>query len=86
MGGTAYSYVYDIGSMENTGLFAGLAAKFTTLVDARNDISKSSNLQSNSDLLRIYDVWLKTGSPRAYGKLQRLGLNPSTNATSCSTH
>jgi hypothetical protein len=39
--------------MENTGLFTELAAKFATLVDVRNDISKSSNLQSNSDLLRI---------------------------------
>ena len=91
MGGTAYSYVHDIGATSNygrdqIGLFAELAEKFAALVEVLNEISECSNLHSNSDVLRIYEIWLKTGSDRAYDKLQRLGLNPSLNATSRATH
>ena len=28
------------------------------------------------DILRLYEIWLKTGSPRAYAILQRLGVAP----------
>ena len=91
MGGTAYSYVHDIGATSNCGrdqirLFAELAEKFSILVDVLNEVSECSNLHSNTDVLRIYEVWLKTGSNRAFDKLQRLGLNPSVNATSRATH
>lgn len=86
MGGTAYSYVHDISTTKKTGLYAELAEKFSALVDVLNEISECTNLQSNRDVLRIYEIWLKTGSHRAFDKLQRLGLNPSTNATSCATH
>ena len=86
MGGSAYSYVHDISLNGGTGLFAELAEKFGVLVDVLNEISERSNLQSNANVLRLYDVWLKTGSNRAYDKLQRLGLNPTLNATSVATH
>ena len=67
-------------------MFSELAEKFSALVEVLNEIGEGSNLQSNSDLLRIYEIWLKTGSDRAYDKLQRLGLNPSLNSTSLATH
>ena len=91
MGGTAYSCVHDIStthkmSREQTGMFAELAEKFSALVEALNEIGEGSNLHSNSDLLRIYEIWLKTGSDRAYDKLQRLSLNPSLKSTSLTTH
>ena len=91
MGGTAYSCVHDISSThkmgrEQAGMFAELAQKFSALVEVLNEIGEGSNLHSNSDLLRIYEIWLKTGSDRAYDKLQRLGLNPSLNSTSLATH
>ncbi len=86
MGGTAYSYVHDISPISKTGLFAELAEKFAALVDVLNEVSERSNLQSNTNVLRLYEVWLKTGSNRAYDKLQRLGLNPTPTATSVATH
>jgi hypothetical protein len=91
MGGTAYSCVHDISSThkmgrDQAGMFTELAEKFSSPVEALSEIGEGSNLHSNSDLLRSYDIWLKTGSDRAYDKLQRLGLNPSLNLTSLTTH
>jgi hypothetical protein len=28
-------------------------------------------------VLRLYEVWLKTGSPRAHGLLRQLGVSPA---------
>jgi hypothetical protein len=36
-------------------------------------------VHSDRDILRLYEIWLKTGSARCYGQLMRLGVDP-TNA------
>ena len=59
------------------GVFAELAAKFQRLVDALNDVSEMSWRSSDRDLLRLYEVWLKTGSPRAHALLREGGVNPA---------
>jgi hypothetical protein len=56
--------------------FAELAQKFQRLVDALNDVSEMSHTHTDSDVLRQYEIWLKTGSPRAHGILKRLGSSP----------
>ena len=91
MGGTAYSYVHDLAcahanSREEHSLFAELAENFAVLVDVLSEVGDCSNLSSNGDVLRLYEIWLRTGSSRAYDKLQRLGLHPSINITSRATH
>ena len=89
MGGTAYSCVHDLVTSRAAGrdsLFAELAENFAELVDVLGEIGDCSNPSSNGDVLRLYEIWLKTGSTRARDKLQRLGLNPSLNATSRATH
>ena len=55
-------------------VFAELAAKFQPLVDALGEISDSACRYSHADVLRLYEIWLKTGSPRARGLLQQLGV------------
>jgi hypothetical protein len=60
------------------GVFEELAAKFQRLVDALNDVSEMSRQHTDQDVLRFYELWLKTGSPRAYGILQRLGVQPTS--------
>src|SRR5580700_5023045 len=47
-------------------VFAELAGKFQPLVDALNEISESSCTASNLDTLRLYEVWLRTGSRRSW--------------------
>ena len=82
MGGRAYGTLADCCGHGTRGralasVFAELAAKFQRLVDALNDVSEMSWKQSDRDVLRLYEVWLKTGSPRAHGLLRGLGVEPA---------
>ncbi|HKZ73625.1 MAG TPA: hypothetical protein VJ011_06135 [Steroidobacteraceae bacterium] len=58
-------------------VFAELAQKFQPMVDALNEVSETSYRHSQRDILRLYEVWLKTGSHRSYKILQRLGVEPA---------
>ena len=61
-------------------VFAELADKFQPLVDALNDVSETSYRHSDRDILRLYELWLKTGSQRSYQLLRRLGVDPAPTA------
>ena len=56
--------------------FAELSAKFQPMVDALNDISETSYRHSDQDVLRLYELWLKTGSARCYAIMEKLGVSP----------
>jgi hypothetical protein len=58
-------------------VFAELARKFQPLVDSLGEVADSARVWSQHDVLRLYEVWLKTGSPRAHGLLRRLGVTPA---------
>ena len=58
-------------------VFAELSRKFQPLVDALNDISETSCRHTDRDILRLYELWLKTGSARCYSILERLGVKPT---------
>jgi hypothetical protein len=58
-------------------VFAELAGKFQPLVDALNEISESSRSQSNMDALRLYELWIRTGSRRSWRLLRELGVLPA---------
>jgi hypothetical protein len=81
MGGSAYSALAD--SMQRSQASRGIAAiyvelsqKFQPLVDALNEVSEMSYTHTDADILRLYEIWMKTGSPRAHGILDRLGVQP----------
>jgi hypothetical protein len=82
MGGRAYGTLASTCTQGTrgralAGVFTELAAKFQRLVDALNDVSEMSWRNSDRDVLRLYEVWLKTGSPRAHGLLRELGVAPA---------
>ena len=56
------------------GVFGELARKFQSVVDAIGEISDSARQWSSKDVLRLYELWLKTGSRRAQGLLKDLGV------------
>jgi hypothetical protein len=58
-------------------VFAELAAKFQPIVDALNEISDAARRYTQADILRLYEIWLKTGSNRARGLLRQLGVEAS---------
>ncbi len=58
-------------------VFGELAAKFQPIVDALGEISDTARRYSETDILRLYELWLKTGSARARGLLRQLGVEPA---------
>ncbi len=80
MGGRAYGSLADLLSGPRgralAGVFGELAAKFQRLVDALNEVSEMAHTHSDSDILRLYELWAKTGSARALDILRRLGVQP----------
>ena len=63
-------------------VFGELAAKFVPVVDALNEISESSYQHSDRDRLRLYELWVKTGSERSRRLLRKLGIEPAPAARS----
>jgi len=88
MGGAAYGRLHDNvrGTREGRmfgSVFAELAAKFGDFVDVLAEI-RDSKKGAAIDVLRLYELWLKTGSRRAARRLRDHGLEPSS-ATSMRT-
>jgi hypothetical protein len=81
MGGRAYGTLADNlrGSIRGQAfatVFLELAQKFQRLVDVLNEVAEMAHTHTDKDILRLYEIWLKTGSPRAFSILQRLGVAP----------
>jgi len=55
-------------------VYGELAAKFQPLVDALGEISDAARTYTQGDVLRLYEIWLRTGSKRARGLLAQLGV------------
>jgi hypothetical protein len=86
MGGRAYGTLAEsarnsIRGQAYSAVFLELAQKFQRLVDVLNDVAEMSHEHSDKDILRLYEIWLKTGSARAYGILRRLGVDPVSSRT-----
>ncbi len=81
MGGTAYGSLSDEirGTVRGRALAAvyeELARKFQIVVDLLNEVRDGAQCNSDLDLLRTYEVWLKTGSKRAAALLRQHGVTP----------
>jgi len=81
MGGNAYGSLADTMQRSASGraigaIYAELAQKFQRLVDALNEVSEMSYVHSDADIMRLYEIWMKTGSLRAHGLLSRMGVQP----------
>jgi len=90
MGGRAYGSLADsLGRGRErslAGVFAELAQKFQRLVDALNEVSEQSYTHTAKDILRLYEIWMKTGSRRAQMLLRQLGVEPTAAAVTHFQH
>jgi len=85
VGGFAYGYL----SRQGDGcapIFSELAEKFTRFVDVLSEVSERSLCASNSDLLRLYEKWLKTGSARSGQLLAERGVVPNASVRGSRVH
>jgi hypothetical protein len=78
MGGRAYgTLAQSLARTRHRALaqvYAELAAKFQPLVDALGEISDAARIYTQRDVLRLYEIWLRTGSARARALLRTLGV------------
>lgn len=91
MGGSAYSHLSETMRSSNRGralssIYYELASKFVAFVDVLGEVSDASNCNNDTDVLRQYEIWLRTGSARAAGRLRAVGIHPSRNASSRLRH
>ncbi|MEX2352915.1 MAG: hypothetical protein WD709_01915 [Gammaproteobacteria bacterium] len=77
MGGNAYSCLSDTNNRSAlTTVFAELSQRFIEMVDVLSEVGETANLANNNDVLRLYEIWLKSGSKRAGEKLRQIGIHP----------
>jgi hypothetical protein len=90
MGGRAYGALADTMSRGKARVlgqvFNELSHNFQPMVDALNEVSETSYTHSDKDILRLYEIWLKTGSRRSYDILKRLGVEPTATGGTAFAH
>ena len=74
IGGSAYTALSRQADDTFSPVFAELAGKFVAFVDVLSEVSERSSCGSNTDLLRLYERWLKTGSSRSGRLLVERGV------------
>ena len=81
MGGSAYGYLAEsrhIAARTSAFkmIFRDLSEHFAGFVDVLAEVGDSTSLANDRDVLRLYEMWLCSGSANAAGKLQQLGVVP----------
>ncbi len=75
MGGVAYgSLAQEIRVDTSKKVFTEYSKRFLDFVDLLDHISQKSNLTNDENILRLYEKYLKTGSPRAKEILEEKGI------------
>jgi hypothetical protein len=77
LGGYAYGYLSRRDEDGCAPVFSELAEKFTRFVDVLSEVSDRSGTSSSTDLLRLYEKWLRTRSPRNGNLLVERGIVPN---------
>jgi hypothetical protein len=80
IGGYAYNTLTRLETDHLSAVYAELAEKFAAFVDVLTEVSERTSCTSNSDLLRLYEKWLKTGSRRSGQLLVERGVVPVASA------
>lgn len=57
-------------------IFSELAGGFVSYMDILSEVSEKASVRKDTDLLRLYDLWIKTGSKRAAELLASEGIQP----------
>jgi hypothetical protein len=75
IGSAAYSNLH-VWSKEDplSSVYKTFSSRFTEFVDVLSYISEKSQVQSDQNVLRLYDRYLRTGSELAREKLNELGV------------
>ncbi len=58
-------------------VFGELSRKFVGFMDVLADVSERTSITAGTDVLRLYEKWLRTGSPRDGQRLVDRGIVPN---------
>ncbi len=81
MGGNAYGLLADSARLRAVSrvppaTWAELARRFVDFVDVLGEVAEQAQPTTDRDLMRLYEVWLRTGSRRAARNLRAAGIEP----------
>jgi hypothetical protein len=62
-------------------IFVELSDKFVAFADVLSEVSERASLTSDTDVLRLYEKWIRTGSRRNGDLLAEKGIIPNASAT-----
>lgn len=91
MGGSAYSWLaerarYSAQVRAFGSIFTELAEKFPVFVEVLGEISDLGRRYTPADVLRLYELWVRTGSARADRRLKELGIQTVAGSVSLRAH
>jgi hypothetical protein len=86
LGGYAYGSLSRFERDTFAPVFAELASSFLNFVDVLSEVSERCAMSTNTDLLRIYEKWLRTGSRRDGQLLVERGIVPQASPGSRFLH
>lgn len=91
MGGGAYGHLSgalkgSAGAKTLTEIFQELSAKFVDFVDVLGEVCERAHFNNAADIMRVYEVWVRTGSRRAARTLRSVGIEPAETNISRSHH
>ena len=83
MGSNAYGTVSSLLRAQPRGdvfgpVFHDLSGKFPSYVDVLAEVSDSTTHAGEQDVMRLYELWMKTRSKRCESLLRRMGMNLET--------
>jgi len=76
LGGAAYGSLGRESEDARAATFAELANRFVEFVDVLTEVSEHTSSAPNSDVLRLYDRWMRTGSRGSGRRLVERGVLP----------
>jgi hypothetical protein len=78
MGEYAYGSLARLDEDAFSEVFTELANKFVGFTDVLADVSERTALATHTDVLRLYEKWLRTGSERDGQRLVERGILPNS--------
>jgi hypothetical protein len=79
LGGHAYARLsreHERASPVGLGVFSELSGRFREFADLLSEVSELSRMAQPAAIVRLYERWLQTGSPRAAALLAAKGITP----------
>ncbi|MFZ5476579.1 MAG: hypothetical protein ACOZNI_07365 [Myxococcota bacterium] len=78
MGSTAYRALERIlGGGSFAEIFAELGDRYRACVEVLSEVRDEARERTDTDILKLYEEWLTTGSPRVADRLRALGVVPA---------